>query len=143
MMRKPTRMNFAFISLSMALLILQVSSKNDIVQLHVKVQMIGRFCSMTLKCSTTVEPFAPVGLFFLNNVSLANISPFNGSCYLNRQKCQYFQCECGLKYFIYNHTLQLPCTQFNFTCEIRFNMRKGKHEKHVAVQASVFYNSSG
>lgn len=127
----------------MAFLIVRVSTKNDIVQLHLKVQMVGGFCSVELNCTTAEEPFAPVGFFFLNNVSLANISLFNGTCYLSRQKCQYFQCECGLKYFIYKDTLPLPCTRFIFTCEIRFNMVKGEYKRHVAVRASVFYNSSG
>lgn len=135
--------NVLLISLLASLFIEIIASKNDIVQLVVNVKKEYGKTSMELICTSTKEPFPSVGVFYFNNVSLANISPFNGTCYSSQHACQSSQCECGMKYFNYKYTLAMNITQAMFTCELRFNIEKGGHKKNVAVRDSVFYNSSG
>lgn len=140
---KAKKINGLLIFLSVSLLKVRISSENDNVQLNLKVQKVERRFSVELNCTVKEEPFPVVGVFYFNNVSLANISPSNGLCYLGPGRCRTLQCECGLKYFIYRHTFSFDVTESIFTCEIRFNKSKGGHKKNVAVRASVFYNNSG
>lgn len=137
------RINVLLISLLASLFIEIIAFENDIVQLVVNEKKVDGKTFVELICTSTMEPFPSVGVFYFNNVSLANISPFNGTCYSSHHECQSLQCECGLKYFNYNHTLAMNITQAIFTCELRFNIEKGGQKKNVAVRDSVFYNSSG
>lgn len=125
--------------LFVVLLVLVISSGNDDVQFHVH----AKKNQVYLNCTTRKELFVPVAAFLLNNVSLANISPSNGTCYIGQRKCQQHECECGMRNFIYRQTLSLNDTQLIFTCELLFNEKRGGMNRHVTVQASVLHNTSG
>ncbi|XP_052070909.1 uncharacterized protein LOC127709412 isoform X3 [Mytilus californianus] len=119
------------------------SSTNENIQLEVNVEKSEGRLLVTQNCSASKEPSIPVAAFLLNNKSLANIGPTNESCFIGRQKCQYSECECGSNYFVYKKTLNVIEKDYIFVCELRFDNKISGNNIHVAVQASVLYNSSG
>lgn len=127
------------------LLLVSVSSENDYVQLHLSAQKIEDSFSIEQNCTTRQELIIPSVVFSMNNVTLAYISRFNETCYINRRKCQQFECECGSQFFFFITMITFPLNvkQSIFSCEIRFKKRKREYIAHIAATASVLYNSSG